>query len=46
MSILLTNNQLTGAVPEELIRFEEIDLELGGNNIEVLPETLCGLPKW
>jgi hypothetical protein len=46
LSILLSNNAITGSVPIELGRFENLDLELGGNEIWELPEELCENGKW
>jgi hypothetical protein len=46
LSILLSNNDIAGTVPVELGRFENLDLELGGNEIWELPEELCTNGKW
>ena len=41
LMIWLSYNQLTGAVPSELDRFDELDLVLEGNQITSLPNELC-----
>lgn len=37
----LANNRMVGPVPEQLDRFEKMTLYLRGNQIEVLPVSLC-----
>lgn len=45
-SITLTNNLLTGVVPEEIGRFDRLTIYLTGNNILGLPLTLCYNDMW
>jgi Leucine-rich repeat (LRR) protein len=42
VTVYLSNNELTGAVPTELNAFTSLDLSIIGNSITGLPSVLCG----
>jgi len=46
LSIFLHNNELTGTVPSNLVKFENLDLNLAGNQIEKIPPELCAIEGW
>jgi Leucine-rich repeat (LRR) protein len=46
ISIYLRNNDITGTVPLELKRFVSLDIQLGGNEILVIPQELCEISGW
>lgn len=46
IEINLSNNQVTGRVPVELERFEDLTLYLRGNQISGVPDDLCEKTNW
>lgn len=46
VSISLRNNNITGAVPKALERFEKLNLDLVGNPIDAIPLELCSKGGW
>eukprot|EP00562_Extubocellulus_spinifer_P013816 CAMPEP_0178558590 /NCGR_PEP_ID=MMETSP0697-20121206/10490_1 /TAXON_ID=265572 /ORGANISM="Extubocellulus spinifer, Strain CCMP396" /LENGTH=2669 /DNA_ID=CAMNT_0020191701 /DNA_START=259 /DNA_END=8268 /DNA_ORIENTATION=- len=46
MSILLSDNQFTGAVPAAWTRFKQLTLDLSGNMITSIGSGLCGMGDW
>jgi Leucine-rich repeat (LRR) protein len=46
ISVGLANNNLTGAVPKSLERFESLSIDLVGNRIDEIPPELCELGGW
>lgn len=44
--VILTDNEITGALPLELDTHENINLELAGNMISTLPEVFCDNGSW
>uniref|UniRef100_A0A7S3DR25 Leucine-rich repeat-containing N-terminal plant-type domain-containing protein n=1 Tax=Entomoneis paludosa TaxID=265537 RepID=A0A7S3DR25_9STRA len=46
MQVDLSNNRLTGQVPEALGRFDKMTLALQQNQITDLPTSLCGKEDW
>jgi Leucine-rich repeat (LRR) protein len=46
VSIGLKNNNITGAVPKALERFEKLSLDLVGNSINSIPLELCEKGGW
>lgn len=46
ISINLRNNAITGTIPIELRRFDELDINLADNKILAIPAELCGISGW
>lgn len=46
LTVDLSNNQLTGAVPAELARFSSLTLYLRNNQITEIPDALCSMTDW
>jgi Leucine-rich repeat (LRR) protein len=46
ISIYLQNNAITGTIPLELAKFDKLDLNLAGNDIEEIPNDLCHIAGW
>jgi len=46
LTIDLSHNTLTGAVPQEFVRFDRLNIYLEGNFISELPEQLCRQTAW
>jgi Leucine-rich repeat (LRR) protein len=47
VSINLRNNKISGTIPESMTRFENLDLDLVGNEIEgPLPGSFCDKGRW
>jgi Leucine-rich repeat (LRR) protein len=44
--ILLRDNELTGSVPESLLKFEDVFLDLAGNMISDIPAVFCQKSDW
>jgi len=42
----VARNRLVGDIPSEWERFEALTVELGGNRLTGLPDSLCSLNKW
>lgn len=46
ITLILTNNQLSGTVPASLKKFNSLDIDLAGNKIEGISHDLCGKSDW
>jgi Leucine-rich repeat (LRR) protein len=46
VSVYLQNNEITGTLPSELIKFQFLDINLAGNGIEEIPNELCSIDGW
>ena len=46
ISVNLASNRFEGAVPTEWSRFSALNIELGGNMLTALPESLCQKNEW
>jgi Leucine-rich repeat (LRR) protein len=46
ISVNLEHNLVTGTVPQSLQRFESLNLELVGNQIEELSDSFCSMRRW
>lgn len=46
VSVYLQNNEITGTVPSELLKFDSLDIHLAGNEILEIPEPLCKIDDW
>ena len=46
ISVYLQNNEITGTVPSELLKFDSLDIHLAGNEILEIPEPLCKIDDW
>jgi Leucine-rich repeat (LRR) protein len=42
----LTYNNITGSIPQALDRFEKLNINLAGNRITDIPQTLCAMGGW
>mmetsp|Transcript_19737 Transcript_19737/g.35575 ORF Transcript_19737/g.35575 Transcript_19737/m.35575 type:complete len:118 (+) Transcript_19737:599-952(+) len=42
----LSQNHVTGVIPEEFKRFSSLSLSLAGNHILGIPPPLCGISEW
>jgi Leucine-rich repeat (LRR) protein len=46
VTISLQNNEITGTIPNELVKFKFLDINLAGNKIEEIPQVLCKISGW
>ncbi len=46
ITVDLSQNMLTGPIPTSLGAFQNLFIDLTGNNITVLPQTFCNNSKW
>jgi Leucine-rich repeat (LRR) protein len=46
LSVYLQGNDLTGAIPEEFQRFENLNIDLHNNKIDAMPNVLCKKSSW
>ena len=44
--ILLRENELTGSLPSNLLKFDDLFIDLGGNRIDSIPSSFCAKKDW
>lgn len=44
--ILLRDNEMTGTLPAELLKFDDLFIDLGGNRIDSIPSSFCAKKDW